>query len=349
MKQTWHHIGIIGFGARGQLLAEMIFSQMPEYACVVAAADTNEYLSLPPAIPLNCKGFRLYRDYRELLADPRVDSVIITTYPETHAQIAMDAIRAGKAVLCDKPITGSLDDAVKLYRFVKKTPCFFQIGLNLPFYPAALEIKRLLDSGTIGKLLCVRGMCDVGANFGNQVILRKFAGQKEGLILGKLTHDCDLMQHLAGSYAEEVYARTENFLWKRHGTGEGSDDTAVISGIMHNGVLFSQSLTSCGATYGRRMDFWGVKGVIRADINSENISVELADEKSETIALTPQPGLHRGADKTMFSGFLDYVDGGIPEATEPERILCSIMIPLAAMKNTLVKTGEWYRSISEII
>ena len=118
-------------------------------------------------------------------------------------------------------------------------------------------------------------MCDVGAAFGQGVILRKFAGQKEGLVLGKLTHDTDLLQYLADSYAEEVHGYSANFLWKRHGDLAGSDDTCVINGILHNGVLFSQSLTSCGATYGRVMEFWGEKGVIRGDINSETIQIAL--------------------------------------------------------------------------
>ncbi len=344
MKQTYHHIGIIGLGARGQQLAALIYSLMPEYGEVTAAADWRENLVLPSDLTLNCPNLKIYKDSHELLINSAIDTVIITTYPETHMQIAMEAIEAGKAVLCDKPVTGSLDESVRLYDFVTSRPCRFAIGLNLPFYPCARKIKELLDAETIGKLLCVRGMCDVGANFGHSVILRKFAGQKEGLVLGKLTHDTDLMQYLAGSYAEEVYGKTANFLWKRHGDDAGSDDTAIISGILHNGVMFSQSLTSCGATYGRVMQFWGSKGMISADINSEDISIELTDGEKRPIHLKPEPGSHRGGDKVMFSEFLDYVNSGAQKPLRPERILSSIMVPLAAMKQTLVQTGEWYRS-----
>ena len=343
MKQTYHHTGIIGFGARGQQLAQMAARQMPEFGRVTAFADTDENLVFPADLYHVCHGIKRYTDYREMLKDPQIDTVIVTTYPESHAEITIAALEAGKAVLCDKPVTGTIEDAVKLYKYVKTHPCRFAIGLNLPFYPSAQKIKELLQEGCIGKLLCIRGMCDVGADFGKGVIMRKFAGQEEGLILGKLTHDTDLLQYFADSYAEEVTGRSANFLWKRHGDLAGSHDTAVISGILNNGVLFSQSLTSCGATYGRIMELWGEKGLIRADINSEVITIHRSGEKEQTLTLPPLPGSHRGGDRLMFTEFLDYVDSGEMTPLRPERILSSIMIPLAAMQQETVYTGKWYR------
>lgn len=347
MNQTYHHIGIIGFGARGQQLAKMIVTQLPAYGKVTAYADHDENLVIPADLYHNCHGLKRYHTYRELLQEPEIDTVIITTYPETHAEISIAAMDAGKAVLCDKPVTGTLEDAVKLYHYVKTHPCKFAIGLNLPFYPSARKMKELIISGTLGKLLCIRGMCDVGASFGESVIMRKFAGQPEGLILGKLTHDTDLIQYFADSYAENVAGHTANFLWKRHGDQAGSHDTAVISGIMNNGILFSQSLTSCGATYGRVVELWGEKGLIRADINSETITIALNGEQEQTVQLPAQTGSHRGGDKVMFAEFLDYADSDTAEPLRPERILTSIMIPLAAMQQKTVETGAWFRSHME--
>ena len=344
MNQTYHHIGIIGFGARGQQLAKMIVTQLPAYGKVTAYADHDENLVIPADLYHNCHGLKRYPTYQELLQNPEIDTVIITTYPETHAEISIAAMAAGKAVLCDKPVCGNLEEAVKLYDYVKTHPCKFAIGLNLPFYPSSLKIKELIQENTIGKLLCIRGMCDVGAAFGESVIMRKFVGQPEGLILGKLTHDTDLIQYFADSYAENVTGHTANFLWKRHGDQAGSHDTAVISGAMHNDILFSQSLTSCGATYGRVVELWGEKGLIRADINSETITIAKYGEPEQTLQLPAEPGSHRGGDKVMFAEFLDYVDSGTAEPLRPERILTSIMIPLAAMQQKTVETGNWFRS-----
>ena len=145
MTQTYHNIGIIGFGARGQQLAKLVYSQMPEFGRIAAFADTDENLVFPADLYHNCHGMKRYTDYKEMLKDPQIDTVIITTYPETHAEITIAALEAGKAVLCDKPVTGTLEDAVKLYTYVKTHPCRFAVGLNLPFYPSARKIKELLD------------------------------------------------------------------------------------------------------------------------------------------------------------------------------------------------------------
>lgn len=157
MNQTYHHIGIIGFGARGQQLANMVATQLPAYGKVIAYADHDENLVIPADLYHNCHGLKRYHTYRKLLQDPEIDTVIITTYPETHAEISIAAMDAGKAVLCDKPVAGTLEDAVKLYHYVKTHPCKFAIGLNLPFYPSARKMKELIISGTLGKLFVYQG------------------------------------------------------------------------------------------------------------------------------------------------------------------------------------------------
>ena len=55
MTQTYHNIGIIGFGARGQQLAKLVYSQMPEFGRIAAYADEDETLVLPTEICLNCR------------------------------------------------------------------------------------------------------------------------------------------------------------------------------------------------------------------------------------------------------------------------------------------------------
>ena len=70
------------------------------------------------------------------------------------------------------------------------------------------------------------------------------------------------MQYCLNTYAEVVCGFTANFQHRRHGTGETSDDTAVISGVMNNGVLFSQELTSCGSAYSRKFTFIAANGIM---------------------------------------------------------------------------------------
>jgi predicted dehydrogenase len=232
-----------------------------------------------------------------------------------------------------------------MYRAVTARPCAFQLGLNMPCRPVLKTAAALLREGAIGNVFAARGCCDVGYAFGHDVILRKFAGDRAGLVLGKLTHDTDFLQFALGTYAEEVCGFTANFQHRRHGTGETSDDTAVIAGRMHDGTLFSQSLTACGAQYQRRFVFFGEKGELRVDAKGDAVELALATGENRVIPAPQGAGGHGGADRTLLADFLDYVDEdrGLPRW--PERICSSVMIPLAALEGQLVNTGNWYRSI----
>lgn len=347
IQRKYHKIGIVGFGVRGQQLASAVIHQLPEFGKVAVCAEIRKNPVFPEDISTRCPDLRVYEDYKKLLKDKEIDTVLVTTYETTHRQITEDAIRAGKAVLCDKPIVPDMKEAEALYRFVTSRECFFQVGLNLPSFPVPLKLKELLDSGKIGKVIASRGACDVGVNFGRDIILNKFGGKRGNFITAKLTHDTDLMQYLLGTYAEEVWGKTANFLWRRNGEKPDTDDTGVMAGVMHNGVLFSEWLTSCGSKYERKFHFFGTKGELFADLHSEEITFISSTGQQETI---PAPNLnggsHNGADKVMLTSFLDYVDSGVKQARWPERILSSVMVAMSALEGKHVKTGEWYRRIT---
>ena len=346
MSQKYHKVGFIAFGQRGQQLAETLINELPEYGCPAAVCDLRKNPVVSPLFSFRCPDVPFVTDYHELLAMPEIDSVIISTYEDKHVEIAKAAIEAGKAVYCEKPVVQSLADAEELYKFVTSRPCQFQIGLNLPNFPVPLKLKELLDRKIIGDLIMVRAACDVGQRFARNFLINKFSGKRGNFITAKLTHDTDLLQYLCGSYAETVWGKTLNRIWRRHGEASTSDDTALMAGELNSGVLFSMALTSCGSSYERKIHFFGTKGELLADLHAESVTFKPAVGEPVSI---PAPNLngggHNGADFVTLRGFLDYLDSEEMAPRWPERILSSVMIPMAAIENKLVHTGEWYRSI----
>ena len=69
-----------------------------------------------------------YRTHEELLANDNIDAVIIATPDHWHAQITIDAAKAGKHVYCEKGMTRTFDEAIKVYDAVKETGITFQLG-----------------------------------------------------------------------------------------------------------------------------------------------------------------------------------------------------------------------------
>jgi myo-inositol 2-dehydrogenase / D-chiro-inositol 1-dehydrogenase len=98
-----------------------------------------------------------YRDYRELLLDPEVDIVHIVTPPHWHGIMSVDAARAGKDVWCDKPMTRTIGEGLKVKQAMKQYGSIFRLNtwfrFRANFYgmgTPVLPIKKLVDSGLLG-------------------------------------------------------------------------------------------------------------------------------------------------------------------------------------------------------
>lgn len=101
-------------------------------------------------------------DWRRAVVRDDVDAVVVCTPPYVHAEIGIAALRAGKHVLCEKPMTRSVADAERLVATARETGRTLKCGFNHRHHPAVREAKRLLDSGTLGRPLfarCVYGIC----------------------------------------------------------------------------------------------------------------------------------------------------------------------------------------------
>jgi len=103
-------------------------------------------------------GGKIYRDYRELLADPRVDAVCIATPDRHHAPQAIDAVRAGKDVYVEKPLThwSQMDLAYQLGEETRKNERIVQVGTQYVADDAYAEVRKLIGEGIIGKIVHVQ-------------------------------------------------------------------------------------------------------------------------------------------------------------------------------------------------
>lgn len=138
--------------------------------------------------------------YEELLADPDLEGVVITTPNDTHADVIRQALEAGKAVYTDKPIAHSLEDARRIADAVAATGQVFAVGHSSRRLSGHREMKRWLDSGKLGEISLAE------ANFSNERGLeltpktwRFFADKSPGGAFIQLgVHHADTLQYLLG-------------------------------------------------------------------------------------------------------------------------------------------------------
>jgi predicted dehydrogenase len=139
-------IGIIGTGWRGMDHVRE-FKAIPN-AQVIALCDTDsKFLADGKKVIPEAATFG---DFREMLAIPKLDAVVVATPDHTHAAISAAAMRAGKHVYCEKPLTHTVHEARALTDLAKQTKLVTQMGIQIHGYDNYRRVVELVQSGAIG-------------------------------------------------------------------------------------------------------------------------------------------------------------------------------------------------------
>jgi len=157
----------------------------------VAEADPGIRSRLEEEYP----GLALYKDYRDAL-DTDVPAIIVATPAATHAQIAREALMAGKDLFIEKPMTLSVSDAEELVLLAEARQRILMVGHLLLYQPAIQKIKELIEQGTIGEL---RGLHQERLKLGR---VRSI----ENVLWSFGVHDLAVMLYLTGQFPINVHA-----------------------------------------------------------------------------------------------------------------------------------------------
>jgi predicted dehydrogenase len=95
---------------------------------------------------------RAYGSYEELLADPDVDAVYVSTPNSLHAEWSVEAAKAGKHVLCEKPVTANAAELERILAAVKEHDVFFMEAFMYRCHPQWKKLREIIDAGTIGEV-----------------------------------------------------------------------------------------------------------------------------------------------------------------------------------------------------
>ena len=98
-----------------------------------------------------------FGDYRELLRSPDVDVVHITSPNRFHCEMSLAALRAGKHVICEKPLAMNTRETAQIAKLARSRGTVFAVNYNVRFYPAVLALHRLVARGDLGDIIHVNG------------------------------------------------------------------------------------------------------------------------------------------------------------------------------------------------
>lgn len=143
---------VIGTGFIGPAHAEALRRLGIE---VVGVAGSSPERARPKAEALNIR--KVYEDWRDLVADPEVNVVHITTPNHLHYPMAKAAIEAGKHIVCEKPLAMNSQESGKLLRQAQEAGIVHAVNYNIRFYPMCQEARARAARGDLGDVYIIRG------------------------------------------------------------------------------------------------------------------------------------------------------------------------------------------------
>jgi myo-inositol 2-dehydrogenase/D-chiro-inositol 1-dehydrogenase len=259
-------VGIIGAGRIGKVHGTSISTRIKN-AKIKTIADpfmNDEIITWAKSIGVE----ETTKDYKEILADPEIDAVLICSSTDTHSFISVEAIEAGKHVFCEKPIDLDVDRIKGVITALESSNVKYQVGFNRRFDHNFEAVREAVVAGKIGEPHIIRVTSRDPAPPPAEYV--KVSG---GLFLDMTIHDFDMVRFLAGCEVEEVYVQAAVLVDPEIGKA-GDVDTAVITMKLENGAIANID-NSRKAVYGydQRAEVFGSKGMVATSNDTASTAV----------------------------------------------------------------------------
>ena len=258
--------GVVGCGRIGKLHINNLLNNI-DGAEVVAAADpmldksgAREWLAERGITNVST-------NYMDVVTNPDVDVVMVCSSTDTHCEVSMEAVKAGKDVFCEKPIDYDIEKIKKLLALVEEKGVKFQVGFNRRFDHNHKAVADAVKEGKIGDPHYINV-----TSRDPEPPPASYVAVSGGIFYDMMIHDFDMVRYLSGSEAVEISAVGSCLVNPnlQEESGIPDVDTAVVTMKMANGAIATIN-NSRQAVYGydQRVEVFGSKGMA-ADQNDLN-------------------------------------------------------------------------------
>ena len=238
------NVAIIGAGIGAQHLEAFLKLKGPFEVSVICDLNRERAHALADPYEIGVEA-----DLASVLADPALDIIDICLPPHLHLSTALDALDAGKHVICEKPLTTSLAEADRLASKATATNRHVFPVFQYRFGPGMAQLQHLIDTGLAGR--CFAGSLETHWNRDADYYVvgwrGTWKGEQGGALLGHAIHIHDLLTAVLGPVAR-VYAETATRVNEIE-----VEDCAALTLRMENGALVTSSVTLGAAGNSSRM------------------------------------------------------------------------------------------------
>ncbi|OIK13300.1 Gfo/Idh/MocA family oxidoreductase [Bacillus sp. MUM 13] len=332
-------IGVIGCGsiATHRHLREYAANPEAEIAavCDIVKERAEEKASLYQAKP--------YTIYEELLADDSIDAVSVCTPNYLHAPITIAALRAGKHVLCEKPMATSKEDAEAMIKAAEESGKKLMIAHNQRFVPSHVKARQLIESGKIGKLYSFRTAFGHGGPEGWSADgTNSWFFKKSQAFIGAMgdlgVHKTDLLRYLLNEEITEVGSFVEGSAKENSDV----DDNAVCILKTESGIIGTLAASwSYTAKEDNSTILYGEHAIVRIEDHPEySLIVQYKSGETVNYELGQIQSNDEGGQNSseVIDKFIESILSGKEPAVSGSEGMKSLMVVLAALKSNETKS-----------
>jgi predicted dehydrogenase len=191
-------VGVVGCGYWGPNLIRN-FNQLGDCEVTMAADLSVERLEHMKSLYPHLK---TTREYKGLVESPDIDIVAVATPPQTHFEIAMDSLEAGKHVFVEKPLATSSSECEALIATAEKKGCVLMVGHTFVYTAAVNKIKEVIDSGELGDIYYINT---------TRVNLGIFQ-ENINVVWDLAPHDVSILNYILGGGPTEVTGQGHSYI-----------------------------------------------------------------------------------------------------------------------------------------
>jgi len=215
--------GIAGYGKMGKIREKSIVESND--TCIVAIYDITNYKN-------NSKSIIYCKSYKELL-ESDIDAVIVSAFVSVAAEYVILALEAGKHVFCEKPPSMTSQQMLKVIEAEKKSGKILKYGFNHRFHFSVMEAKKVINEGSLGKMLWMRGVYGKAGSIDFHDNWRNYKNYSGGgILLDQGIHMLDLFRYLSDSEFKCLNAQLSNSFWNVE-----CEDNAFLTLQSKDGVM----------------------------------------------------------------------------------------------------------------
>lgn len=196
-----YNVGIIGYGGMAHYHKIELHDKKFERADILGVYDINP----DKVAEARAEGLIGYSSKEELLADPEIDIVLVAATNEVHKELSIEALAAGKHVICEKPVTITSDELLEIMAAAKKYDRLFTIDQNRRVNKDYVLMRRCIEADMIGKPYIIESRVE-----GSRGVPAGWRTQKElggGMMLDWGVHLIDQLMYMTDEKVTEVYCK----------------------------------------------------------------------------------------------------------------------------------------------